>query len=118
MNELEQQYDQAIDVVEQHLLDKLNKNQCMELYGLHKQFLAGDCKIPKPSSFATQNRKDAWLAWLKCAGMTPKQCMSKYITLVKGHLKKHPTVTVTKTNNKYGTTYITKNFDKLVTKEI
>ena len=118
MCDKEKEYDNAIDVVEQHLLSRLNKTQCMELYGLHKQFLAGDCKIPKPSAFATQNRKDAWLAWLKCAGMTPKQCMTKYIALVKGHLKNHPAVTVTKTNNKYGTKYITKDFDKLVTKEI
>ena len=118
MNQLENQYDQAIDVVEQYLLKKLKQEEIYQLYGLHKQYLAGNCQVAKPSPFADQNKRNAWVAWLKCTGMTPKQCMSKYIALVKAHLKAHPAVSVVKTNNKYGTTYITKDFDKLVTKEI
>ena len=116
--ELEQKYDNAIDVVEKHLLPKLKPEDIYQLYGIHKQCLAGNNKVPKPSPFADQNKRNAWVAWLKCAGMTQKQCMAKYIALVKGHLKQHPTVTVTKTNNKYGTTYITKDFETLDSKNI
>ena len=116
--ELEQKYDNAIDIVEQHLLSKLNKEQRLELYGLHKQYLAGNCHVAKPSAFVNENRKEAWAAWLKCSGLTKKQCMSKYIALVKGHLKAHPVSVVTKTNNKYGTTYITKDFETLDSKKI
>ena len=108
--ELEEQYDNAIDGVEQRLLDKLKPEEIYELYGLHKQCLAGNCKEPKPSPFADENKRKAWCVWLKCTGMTKKQCMSNYIALVKFHLKKHPAVNVTKTNNTYGTTYITKDF--------
>ena len=118
MNELEKQYDHAIDVVEKRLLDKLNPEETYHLYGIHKQCLAGDCKIQKPSPFANERRRKAWVAWLKCAGMTQKQCMAKYIALVKAHLKNHPAVSVVRTNNKYGTTYITKDFETLDSKKI
>ena len=118
MCDKEKEYDHAIDAVEKHLLPKLKPEEIYQLYGIHKQCLAGDCKEPKPSPFADQNKRNAWVAWLKCAGMTQKQCMAKYIALVKGHLKQHPTVTVTKTNNKYGTTYITKEFETLDIKTI
>ena len=118
MCDKEKEYDNAIDAVEQHLLSKLNKDQRLELYGLHKQYLAGNCQVAKPSAFANENRKEAWAAWLKCTGMTQKQCMSKYIALVKSHLKAHPVVNVTKTDNEYGTTYITKEFETLDSKKI
>ena len=119
MNQLENQYDQAIDVVEQYLLKKLKQEEIYQLYGLHKQCLAGNNKVPKPSPFANETKIKAWTSWLKCTGMTQKQCMSTYVNLVKAHLKNHPAVSVvTETNNKYGTKYITKYFDKLVTKEI
>ena len=118
MNQLEKQYDQAIDVVEQYLLKKLKQEEIYKLYGLHKQYLAGNNKEPKPSPFADQNKRNAWVAWLKCTGMTQKQCMSKYINLVKSHLKAHPVVNVTKTDNEYGTTYITKEFETLDIKTI
>ena len=118
MCDKEKEYDNAIDAVEKRLLDKLKPEEIYQLYGIHKQCLVGDCKEPKPSPFADQNKRNAWVAWLKCTGMTQNQCMSKYINLVKAHLKAHPAVSVVKTNNKYGTKYITKCFDKLVTKEI
>ena len=54
MSELEKQYDNAIDLVEQHLLPKLKPEEIYQLYGIHKQCLAGDCKEPKPSAFANE----------------------------------------------------------------
>ena len=90
MCDKEKEYDHAIDAVEKRLLDKLKPEEIYQLYGLHKQSLAGDCKVSKPSAFANDRRKKAWLAWLKCTGMTQKQCMSKYIALVKAHPKRTP----------------------------
>lgn len=90
MNELQQIYNSSLDIVEQHLLDKLKPKDIYQLYGLHKQFLNGNNKKSKPSAFADDKTRLAWVSWLKCAGMTQKQCMSKYIKLVDIHLKNHP----------------------------
>ena len=88
MNQLENQYDQAIDVVEQYLLKKLKQEEIYQLYGLHKQYLAGNNKEPKPSAFADDKTRLAWVFWLKCTGMTKKQSMTKYIKLVNDLKKK------------------------------
>ena len=88
MQELEKKYGDAIDIVEKVLLKKLKAEEIYQLYGLHKQYMDGNNKEPKPSAFADDKTRLAWVFWLKCTGMTKKQSMTKYIKLVNDFFKK------------------------------
>ena len=90
MENLEKQYDHAIDIVEKVILKKLKPDQIYELYGLHKVYVSGKNREERPGPFASQSKIKAWSSWLKHSHLTKKQCMSKYIKLVNDFLKQNP----------------------------
>lgn len=55
----------------------------LELYGLYKQAVVGDCNTPHPGTFSLDFKAKAkWQAWNSRRGMTTDVAESKYIMLV------------------------------------
>ncbi|KAF8057662.1 XDH1 [Scenedesmus sp. PABB004] len=56
----------------------------LQLYGLYKQALAGDCAAPKPPLWDRAGRAK-WGAWRGAAGLPPGAAMARYVELLREH---------------------------------
>ncbi len=64
----------------------LDNETMLNLYGLYKQSLEGDCKAAKPS-FLDLKGQAKWNAWYENKGMDSTTAMRRYTRKVKGILE-------------------------------
>jgi diazepam-binding inhibitor (GABA receptor modulating acyl-CoA-binding protein) len=81
--ELEENFEVAVQAIKDS--DPNAKNQPtdeekLQLYGLYKQVILGDCNIPQPWALQVTERAK-WNAWNSKKGMTKQDAMLKYCEL-------------------------------------
>ncbi|KAH8409544.1 hypothetical protein KR222_008169, partial [Zaprionus bogoriensis] len=76
-----QEFNQAAEDVK-NLSSTPADNDLLELYGLYKQALVGDCNTDKPG-FLDFKGKAKWEAWNKIKGTSSADAQSAYIAKVK-----------------------------------
>jgi len=74
------EFDKACEDIK--TLNNLDNETLLNLYGLYKQALEGDCVLPKPSFFDLKaNAK--WNSWKERTGMDTNTAMRRYTREVK-----------------------------------
>lgn len=70
-------------------LEKLSKDERLNLYALYKQATEGDCKVEKPEENAETEEKEKCVYWCKLKGKS-KECAEKeYVEMARTLLNKH-----------------------------
>lgn len=77
---LQEQFELKVSEVN-NLKNKPADGILLQLYGLYKQSMVGDCNTDKPNMF--QMKESAkWDAWNKRKGLSKEEAMKKYINVV------------------------------------
>lgn len=81
IDELTEKFTIAADHLKS-FVSKLDTDTLLNLYGLYKQGLEGDCNISKPSWY-DMKAKQKWEAWNKLKNMPQDEAKIQYINLIK-----------------------------------
>jgi len=86
MSTIEEKFLKAADDIK--LIEKLDNNVLLKLYGYYKQATTGDCNISCPA-FWDLKGKAKWDAWNGNKGISKEKAMKYYYRYVKKQLKEY-----------------------------
>lgn len=81
MEVTQRKFDLSVKIVK-NLNEGATNDELLQLYGLYKQSLIGDCNTEQPSKIFNPKENAKWNAWVSRKGLDKTKSMEKYSDLV------------------------------------
>ncbi len=85
---LQEDFDKAVDDINNKVNKTLSDEELKELYALYKQATVGDINVPRPGMFDFKG-KAKWDAWNGKKGVSNEQAKEEYAAFASKMLEKH-----------------------------